>query len=124
MVNLGRHALLHQRVSISILVPCIYFLPLFGVRPVGAALTIFTVIVCEIAGKCLAALATSWIKARNPMHVFVPAQEIGHAIEKTSFVVVCGEILFGTPLDLLRAGSVLRSLQLSPMSLKMKTRLG
>ena len=69
MVNLGRHALLHQRVSISILVSCIYFLPLFGVRSVGAALTVC--VVREIAGKCLAALTTSWIKARNPMRCIV-----------------------------------------------------
>ena len=117
----------HLVQTVSILVPCICFLPLFGVRSVGTAVTVFTVgVVCEIAGKYLAALATSWIKSRNPKGVFVPAQEIGHAIEKTSafFVLVCGEILLGMPLDLLRAASVLRSLQLSPMSLKVKARLG
>ena len=41
------------------------------------------------------------LKARNPKMVFIPAQEIGHAIAKTAafFMLVCGEILFGTLLD-------------------------
>lgn len=84
--------------AITILIPCLCFLPLFGVRTLGAAVAVFTVgVVFEIAGKYLAALAISWINARDPKRVFVPAQEIGHAIEKTSafFVLVCGEVLLG-----------------------------
>lgn len=111
----------------TILVPCICFLPLFGVRSVGAAVAVFTVgVVCEIVGKYLAALVISWIKARDPKHVFVPAQEIGHAIEKTAafFVLVCGEILLGTPVRLSSACSALRGVQLLPTSSKVMMRSG
>lgn len=88
----------HLVQAVTILIPCLCFLPLFGVRTLGTAIAVFTVgVVFEIAGKYLAALAISWINARNPKNVFVPAQEIGHAIEKTSafFVLVCGEVLLG-----------------------------
>ena len=92
----------HLVQAVTVLVPCLCFLPLFGVRTVDAAVTVFTVgVVLEIVGKYLGALAISWINSRNPRNVFVPAQEIGHAIEKTSafFVLVCGEVLLGKPLD-------------------------
>ena len=88
---------------------------------------VFTVgVVLEIVGKYLAALAISWIKARNPKTVFIPAQDIGHAIEKTAafFVFVCGKILLGTLLDSPAAGRALRAVQLLPTSLKLRTRLG
>ena len=53
--------------------PCLCFLPLFGVRSVSTAVVVFTVdIVLEIVGKYLAALAISWIKARNPKAGFIP----------------------------------------------------
>ena len=100
----------HLVQAVTTLIPCICFLPLFGVRSVGAAVTVFTVgVVFEIIGKYLAALVISWIKARDSKRVFVPAQEIGHAIEKTSafFVLVCGEILLGTFLDIVHTSSVL-----------------
>jgi hypothetical protein len=96
---LPRFRAAHAVQAIALLAPCICFLPLFIVRTVPAAVTIFTVgVVCEILGKYAAALIISSVKARDPAHVFVPAQEIGHAIEKTSafFVLVCGEILLGT----------------------------
>ena len=92
----------HLVQAVTILIPCLCFLPLFGVRTVDTAVTVFAVgVVLEIVGKYLAALVVSWIKSRDPKRVFVPAQEIGHAIEKTSafFVLVCGEILLGKPLD-------------------------
>jgi len=98
----------HLVQAVTTLIPCICFLPLFGVRSVSAAVTVFTVgVVFEIIGKYLAALVISWIKARDPKRVFVPAQEIGHAIEKTSafFVLVCGEILLGTLLDIVHTPS-------------------
>ena len=82
--------------------PCLSFLLLFGVQSVSTAVVVFTIgVVLEIVGKYLSALAISRIKARNPKMVFIPAQEIGHAIEKTVafFMLVCGEILFGTLLD-------------------------
>ena len=87
---------------VTILVPFLCFLPLFGVRFVSTAVIVSTVgVVLEIVGKYLSARAISWIKARSPKMVFIPVQEIGHAIEKTvaSFVLVCGESLLGTLLD-------------------------
>lgn len=100
----------HLVQAVTVLVPCLCFLPLFGVRTVDAAVTVFTVgVVLEIVGKYIGALAISWINSRNPRNVFVPAQEIGHAIEKTSafFVLVCGEVLLGTLLDLIHICSVI-----------------
>lgn len=88
--------------AVTILIPCLCFLPLFAVRTVSMTVAVFTVgVVFEIVGKYLAALAISAIKARDPKRVFVPAQEIGHAIEKTSafFVLMCGELLLGKLLD-------------------------
>ena len=74
----------HLGQSVTILVPWLRLLPFFGVRSVSTAMIVVTVgIVLEIVGKYLTALAISWIKARNPKTVFVPAQEISHAIEKT-----------------------------------------
>ena len=107
--------------------PCLCFLPPFGVRSVSTAVIVFTVgVVLEIVGKHIATLAISWIKARNPKMVFIPAQEIGHAIEKTAafFVFVCGKILLGTLLDPPGACDVLRAVQPLPTSLKLRTRLG
>ena len=103
------------------------FFPLFGVRSVSTAVIVFTVgAVLEIVGKYLAALAISWIKARNPKTVFIPAQGTGHAIERTAafFVLVCGEILLGTLLDSPAACRVLTGVQLFPTSFKLWTRLG
>ena len=117
----------HLVQAVAILVPCLCFLPLFGVRSVSTAVIVFTVgIVLEIVGKYLAALAISWIKARNPRNVFIPAQEIGHAIEKTAafFVLITGEILLGTLLGSPVACRVLKGVQLLPMSLKLRARLG
>jgi hypothetical protein len=88
--------------GVSVFIPCLCFLPLFVVRTVDSALIVFTLgVVLEIIGKYLAALVIGLINSRDPKRVFVPAQEIGHAIEKTSafFVLVCGEFLFGKPLD-------------------------
>ena len=88
-------------------------------------MVVFTVgVVLEIVGKHLAALAISWIKARNPKIVFIPAQEIGHAIEKTAafFVVVCGEIMLGTLLDSPATCRVLKGVQRLPTSSKLRTR--
>ena len=117
----------HLVQAATILVPCLCFLPLFGVRSVDTAVIVFTVgVVLEIVGKYVAARAISWIKARNPRVVFIPAQEIGHAIEKTVafFVLICGEILLGKLLDPPAACRVLRGAQLLPMSLKLRARLG
>ena len=117
----------HLVQAANILVPCLCFLPLFAIRSVSTAMAVFIVgVVCEIAGKYLAALVISWIKARNPENVFVPAQEIGHAIEKTSafFVLMCGEILFGTLLDFPTTFSALRGVQLLPTLLKVVMRSG
>ena len=73
----------HLVQTVAILVPCLCFLPLFGVRSVDTAVIVFTVgVALEIVGKYVAARAISWIKARNPRVVFIPAQEIGHAIGK------------------------------------------
>ena len=75
----------HLVQAITIHATCLCFLPLFGVRSVSTAVIVFTVgVVLEIVGKYLAALAITWIKARNPKTVVIPAQEIGHAIEKTA----------------------------------------
>ena len=116
----------HLVQSVTILVPCLRLLPFFSVWSVSTAMVVFIVgVVLEIVGKYLAALAISWIKPRNPQTVIVPAQEIGHAIEKivAFFVLICGEILLGTLLDS-TATCCAEGVQLLPMSLKLRMRLG
>jgi hypothetical protein len=117
----------HLVQAVTTLIPCLCFLPLFGVRTVGAAVTVFTVgVVFEIVGKYLGALAITSIKTRDPKRIFVPAQEIGHAIEKTSafFVLVCGEILLGKLLDHIHIFRALRGVQLWPSLLGGRIKLG